>query len=140
MLEDSINCNDKSRMLRFGKKAYDSGRGAVKNSLKFASDQTEAFKLLGVYYWLIDKQKKALKWWDKSIRTGEQLGARPELARTYLEVGKRLLEPKSKTRELNGISAEGYLDKARALFEEMELEWDLEQLDNLRRTSEVRRR
>ena len=86
---------------------------------------------MGVYYWLIGKQKKALKWWDKSIRIGEHLGARPELARTYMEVGKRLLEPKSKHGALNGLSAEDYLGKARALFEEMELAWDLQELEKV---------
>lgn len=138
-LEKSASFNEKRETSSLRKSAYRSCRTAVKNAKKYAPDRTEAFTLMGVYYWLINKQKKALKWWDKSIRTGEHLGARSELARTYMEVGKRLLEPKSKTRELNGICAQGYFDKAQALFEKMELEWDLEQLENVRRTSEVRR-
>jgi len=87
---------------------------------------------MGDYYWLVGKQRKALKWWDKSIKEGERLGARPDLSRTYMEVGKRLLEPKSKYRELNGISAKEYLEKAETLFEDMDLEWDLEQLERVR--------
>jgi hypothetical protein len=123
---------DKSKMKEFKRKAHKSGKDAIKLSKKVAEKKPEALRLMGILNWLANKQKKALKWWDKSIRTGEQLGARPELVRTFMEVGKRLLEPKSKHRELNGISAEGYLDKAQALFEEMELEWDLEQLENVR--------
>ncbi len=43
---------------------------------------------------------------------GERLGARPDLSRTYFEVGKRLLEPQSKHKELNGIDPKGYLEKS----------------------------
>ena len=47
-------------------------------------------------------------------------------------MGKRLLEPQSKYRELNDLSANEYLDKAEKLFREMDLEWDLEQLEGVR--------
>jgi tetratricopeptide (TPR) repeat protein/pterin-4a-carbinolamine dehydratase len=131
MLEENLSTNDKTKIIRFRKKARRSGKAAVKNSMKFAGDRTEAFKLTGVYYWLIGNQKKALEWWNKSLTVGEQLGARPELARTYMEVGKRLREQKSKHEQLNGIPAGEYLEKARVLFKEMELEWDLDQLDRI---------
>jgi hypothetical protein len=75
--------------------------------------KTWILKSIGTYYWLIKKQVKALKWWEKSIKEGERLGARPDLSRTYMEVGKRLLEPQSKFKELNGIRAAEYLDKAK---------------------------
>jgi hypothetical protein len=48
-----------------------------------------------------------------------------------MEVGKRLMEKKSKFQQLNGIQAEEYLKKARVLFKEMEMEWDLDQLDKI---------
>ena len=57
------------------------------------------------------------------------LGARLELSRTYFQVGKRLLEPGSKYKKLNGIKGEEYLNKARALFDKMNLQWDLDELD-----------
>jgi len=59
------------------------------------------------------------------------MGARPDLSRTYFEVGKRLLEPGSKYKTLNGITAEEYLDKAKSMFEEMDLKWDLDELDKV---------
>ena len=83
-------------------------------------------------YWLIGNQKKAIRWWEKSIQEGERLGDRPDLSRTYLEVGKRLLEPRSKYKELNGVDAKGYLEKARVLLEEMGLERDLNDLERLK--------
>ena len=87
---------------------------------------------MGSYYWLTGDQKNAMKWFDKSIREGERLGARPDLARTYMEVGQCLLEPKCKFKELNGLSAGDYLDKAEKLFREIDLRWDLAQLERVR--------
>ncbi len=55
----------------------------------------------------------------------------PPPARTDMEIGKRLLEPESKYRELNGTNAEQYLENARTMFEELNLEWDLNELDKI---------
>ncbi len=131
-LEEMIKNGNISESLGCRKRAYKTAREAIKISRKIAVDIPESYKLMGVYYWLTGKQKKALTWFDKSIRVGEQLGALPELARTYLEVGKRLLEKQSKYRQLSNIQAEGYLEKARVLFREMELEWDLEELSKIK--------
>ena len=131
-LESSIYANDKENILKYKKATSKNGEIAAKHSRKkVASDRTEAYKLMGVYYWLIDKQKKAIKWWKKSIEEGEHIGANLELSRTYFEVGKRLLEKKSKYKELNGINAKEYLEKARIMFEEMDLQWDLDELDRI---------
>jgi hypothetical protein len=99
---------------------------------KSAVFRMESYRLCALYYWLINKQKKAYKWFDKSIKEGERMEARLDLSRTYFEVCKRLLEPQSQYKQLNGISAEEYLEKARILFEEMDLKWDLEQLSKLK--------
>ena len=131
LLEKSILSNDKSNVPEYRKRAYHSGRHALKNSDKYALDKTETFKLMGLFYWLIGRQDKAFNWWHNSIKEGERLGARVELARTYMEVGKRLLEEKSRFHELSGIKAEEYLEKARTLFEEMDLQWDLDELDKI---------
>ncbi|MBC2716713.1 MAG: AAA family ATPase [Desulfobacteraceae bacterium] len=113
------------------KKACKSGKAALRKLKNYALNRTKTLRLMGEYYWLAGKQNKALKWWDKAIKKGEELGARPDLSRTYFEVGKSLLEPGSKTKELNGITAEEYLKKARTLFEEMDLQWDLDELDKV---------
>ena len=96
-----------------------------------AAYRPEVFRLAGRYYWLIGRQNKAIKWWKQSIEEGEWLGARPDLARTYMEIGKRFLEEKSKYKELNGISATEYLEKARPMFQGMDLQWDLDELDKI---------
>ena len=49
-----------------------------------------------------------------------------------MEVGKRLPEPKSKLKELNGITAPKYLNKAETPVWEMNLQWDLDHLERVR--------
>ena len=128
-LEIAIDSSDKSKIKQFRKKAYQFGKAALKNSKKFAAERTTTPRLMGVYFWLIGKPEKATKWWKRSIMNGEELDARPELSRTYMEVGKRMLDAKSSINQLNGMSAEEYLGKARSLFEELGMENDLNELD-----------
>jgi hypothetical protein len=73
-----------------------------------------------------------MQWWRKAIAEGTRLNDHLELSRTYFEVGKRLLEPTSKYKELDGIKAWDYLEKARVMFEEMDLQWDLDELEKLK--------
>ena len=113
------------------KAAKKSGKAAVKHSKNISSDRTEAFRLMGTYYWFSGSQKKAIKWWEKSIREGEQLGAGFELSRTYFEVGKYLQSPQSKYKEINSVSAKEYLEKSKIMFEEMDLQWDLNELEKV---------
>ena len=136
-LEHAIRSENSSDMAILRKRAYESGKAGVRNSRKYAPYRTRIFRLMGLYYWLMGQQGKALKWWDKTIREGEHLGARPDLSRTYLEVGKRLLEPASKHKKLNGIDAKGYLGKAETLFREMDFARDLEDLDRLKSSEGV---
>jgi len=131
LLEQAIVSNDKPDISSCRKKAYHSGKHALRNSAKNAIDRPEILTLMGLYWWLIGRQNRAIKWWRNSMKEGERLGARVELARTYMEVGKRLLKKGSRYRELNGIEAQGYLEKARVLFEEMGLQWDLEELHRI---------
>jgi hypothetical protein len=131
-LKNAIASHASSDVAQIRKRAYNAGKAAVKNSRKYAPYRVKILRLMGLYYWLIGKQGKALKWWGKSIQEGERLGARLDLSRTYFEVGKRLLEPQSKYKELNGINAQSYLEKARVMFEEMGLERDLDDLERLK--------
>lgn len=98
-------------------------------SQKAAPEKTEAYRLMGTYCWLAREQKRAVKWWARSLKEGERLGARLELSRTYFEIGRRFVEKESKYKEFNGIRAEEYLDMARSMFEKMSLKWDLERLE-----------
>lgn len=132
LLKNAVDSRNRSDILRCQKNACHIAKGAVSQSWRMAPHRTWILRLMGDYYWLVGKQSKALKWWDRSMQEGERLGARPDLSRAYLEVGRRLLEPHSKYKQINGIDAKGYLDKAEALFRDMGLEKDLEDLERVR--------
>jgi class 3 adenylate cyclase/tetratricopeptide (TPR) repeat protein len=125
-LEQSVNNNSDSSVYRI--QAEKSGRMFLKLSKKVAQNRTESYRFMGIYFWLINKRERALALWKKAVHEGERLGARLELSRTYSEIGKRLLEPESRHKELDGIKAEKYLEMAKALFEEMDLQWDFREL------------
>ena len=130
-LEEAVRSNKDDIIKKYKKEAFKSGKRVIRNSTKVVSERSSAFLQMGRYYWLIGGRSQALKWWSRSIKEGERLGARPNLSRTYFEVGRRLLDPQSKYKELNGVEANVYLKKARALFEELGLERDLDELDRL---------
>jgi tetratricopeptide (TPR) repeat protein len=130
-LETTIHSDNKAVITSIRKQAFMAGKNAIRVSKKSASEQTEVVKLMGKYYWLIGRQGKAFKWWSKAVKKGEELGARPDLSRTYSEIGKALLDPKCNYKEWNGMSAQEYLDKARTMFQEMDLQYDLDELDKI---------
>jgi class 3 adenylate cyclase/tetratricopeptide (TPR) repeat protein len=130
-LEESITSGKIPEIAGLQKTILKTCRKAVKISQKKSAFLTESLRMMGTYYWITGKQQKALDWWVKSIETGEQMGSRLELSRTFFEVGKRLTEKKSKFSTLKKIKAEEYLVKARTMFEEMNLQWDLDLLERI---------
>jgi hypothetical protein len=135
-LNENIRFQNSTAIVHTKKQTCKSAKLAIRVSRKYAPYRIKIWRLVGVYFWLIGKHTKALKWWGRTIEEGERLGARPDLSRTYLEIGKRLIEPQSKYKELNGIDAKGYFEKARSMFKEMKLRWDLDELDKISSNNE----
>jgi len=131
MLEKSILSKDYLNISRYKERAFNNANKALKTAKKYSPDKVEALKLMGTFFWLIDKQKKALKYWAQSISEAEKMGSSLELSRTYFEVGKRLFERKSNFTELNKIKRKDYLLKARTAFKAMDLQQDLKDLDQI---------
>ncbi len=113
-LENAYQKRNKTEIEEYRKKTLKSGKEAYKISKRIAGDRIEIYRLMGRYYWLINKQKKALKWWTKSIQFGEESGGKLELSRTYFEVGKCLSEEKSKYTELNNINPKRVFRKSKS--------------------------
>ncbi len=124
---------DKNTLKELRRKARKAGKLAVRNARKTAHSRVEIYRQMGSYFWLVKKQDKALEWWRRTIVEGKRLDARLELSRAYAEIGKRLSEPGSGHKKLEGMSAGKYLEKAGGLFREMELGWDLDQLDRIQK-------
>ena len=137
-LRESIDKGNQVGALTWRKKAIRSGELLSRMAVKVAQHRTDSCRLKGTYYWLINEKKKALKWWHEAIEEGERLGARLDLSRVYFEVGRRLLESKNSHGGLDGVKAKEYLEKARALFEEMDLQWDLDELNRVTETQKIR--
>jgi class 3 adenylate cyclase/tetratricopeptide (TPR) repeat protein len=131
LFEESMCSSKESTISKYRKQANKSSKKLLQNSKKYVPGLPHALHVVGYYHWLAGKQNKAVTWWKRAIEEGERLGVYPDLARTYMEIGKRFSEEKSRYKELNGISAKEYLEKARAMFQEMDLKWDLDELEKL---------
>jgi hypothetical protein len=128
-LEKALADGNRPNITLYRKQTLKAARVAIKTARKSAADLTESLKLMGTFFWILGKQRTALRWWEKSIKEGERLGARLELSRTFWEVSRRLSEENSRFSNLGGISGEQYKDRARSMFREMNLEWDLKKFD-----------
>ncbi len=84
------------------------GRDCLAAARMNASDLPEVWRLLGVSEWLAGGKAAAFTAWDRSRLEAERMGARPELARTYAEVARRL-SAGTESERWNGLDA-GALD------------------------------
>jgi tetratricopeptide (TPR) repeat protein len=97
----------------------------IKTSKNVYCNKTEAYRFMAMAYVYAKKPGKALKFFKKSIEFSDWYGAKLERSRTYFELGKFLSG--TKTKKLKGLSAKDYLEKAKTMFEEMDLQWDLKE-------------
>ncbi|HOO70114.1 MAG TPA: AAA family ATPase [Spirochaetota bacterium] len=160
-LEKAVTEHNRHDLPVLKAKSLSAAKQALRVVRMVASDRTEARRHRGTVHWLLafsaEKNllrfgkilsgvrakrhyRKALQWWKRSIDEGERLGARLELSRSYFEVGKRCagvgagrdlpLHPKINT--IIGLTPEQCLEKAEAMFRDMNLTWDLEQLRKIK--------
>jgi class 3 adenylate cyclase/tetratricopeptide (TPR) repeat protein len=129
-LEDSVRSGQRKESSKYRRDASKSGKMLIKTSQKAALYRTESYRLMGVYYWLLNDEKRAVKWWHKAIKEGERLGARPQLARTYAEISKRFFDVEIETGRPPPIRSGECLEKARGMFGILGLQKDLQELDS----------
>ena len=130
-LEECLRAGQREKAAEYSRNAFKSGKMLIKTSQKAALCRTEAYRLMGVFNWLTQDQKTALKWWHKAISEGERVGARPQIARTYAEMGKRLSLVGGESSEPDGNRAQEFIQKAKAMFQELGLSYDLENLNSI---------
>jgi class 3 adenylate cyclase/tetratricopeptide (TPR) repeat protein/ribosomal protein L40E len=129
-LEECLKAGHMEKAAEYSRNAFKSGKMLIKTSQKAALCRTDAYRLMGVYQWLNRDQKSAFDWWRKAISEGERLGARPQIARTYAEMGKRLTAAGIES-EPDGRRSQEFLLKARTMFQELRLSHDLEDLNSV---------
>jgi class 3 adenylate cyclase/tetratricopeptide (TPR) repeat protein len=129
-LEDSLRTGHRKESSICRRNAFKSGKMLIKTCQKAALYRTESYRFMGVYHWLIGNEKTALKYWLTAVGEGERLGARPQLSRTYAEIARRLYEVKAETKRPSSIQMEECIEKARAMFVDLALHQDFEELES----------
>ena len=101
----------------------------IRLSKKMRCEYVEAYRLKAQLYWMMKKHRIAFRYLTLSIQAGQKYNALLELSRSYLEAGKCLRESGTTRSSLLGLSSSEYLLKARTLFGEMDLQWDLQEYE-----------
>lgn len=109
---------------RLARQTRASRRRALATARKVAWRRAEALRLAGREAWLSRRSKEALDWWRQALDCATGLGARPEFARTLVDVA-RALQELDPHMTFMGRDAAGCLAEARRLFEELDLVSDL---------------
>ena len=130
-LEDSLRAGRREKSSEYRRNALTSGKKLIKICQKAALYRTDAYRLMGVYKWLTNDRKNALTWWHKAVSEGESLGARPQLSRTYAEMGLRFCVINGGSSEPGASRAKEPLQKAKAMFSDLGLHHDLEDLNSV---------
>jgi class 3 adenylate cyclase/tetratricopeptide (TPR) repeat protein len=102
----AIEGGDRSRVSQARRNA----RRALGVARKVAKMRVEIYRAIGQLAWVRGRHKRAQAWWARSVAAGERQGALPELARTHLEMARRL-----------GVAGAAHLDRARQLFAQVGL-------------------
>ena len=103
-------------------------RSAIKQSAMVPNNLIESHRICANALWMIGKKKKSIKHYLKSIEAAKKVNGRLELSRTYFDLGKRMLSNGS-IPNVNKLTGNDYLEKARQLFSAMNLTYDLEELE-----------
>ena len=127
-LEEALCNGQMGESSEYRRNAFKSGKMLIDKCQKAALFKTEAYRLMGVYNWLIDDQKGAFRWWQKAISEGTRLGARAHLARTFAEIGTRCCVSNGPSSEINAGNGKESLQKAKSMFTDLGLEYDLKDM------------
>ncbi len=115
---------------RWHARARGSARAALRSAGRVAWRRTEVLRLVGRYRWLTGDRRAAMRLFLRSLEAGQRLGARPEIARTYEELGRRLLERSDAPNALPaGLDAGRCFERARETYQALGLAGDLARLD-----------
>ncbi len=122
---------DRAKIGEVTKRAQKSAKTALVQFKTLAEFRPEALRYTGTLYWLLRKQNVAVQYWKKSLEVGAKMWKRQELARTYVEVARRLTSKESMVHELNGLNAKECFNMAQEIFEDMNLELDMREIERI---------
>jgi tetratricopeptide (TPR) repeat protein len=118
-LELALKEKDRNLQQQLKKEIRKTARISLKVIRKAAFEKVENYRLMGTYYWITQRQGKAMKWWGKALRSAEAMGGKIEWANTLEEVADRICRPGSKYTTFKGESPEILKQRAEALIKEI---------------------
>jgi class 3 adenylate cyclase/tetratricopeptide (TPR) repeat protein len=131
LLEKAMVLNDQFKSRKHKKFIKKSIKKLTKTAHSYGFWRLEAYRVIGLYHWVVNDQSRAMKAWAKSIKEAERMDSKLYLARIYKDIGSKIFEEKSHYKQLNGMTSQKYLENAREMFHEMDLKWDLDELDKI---------
>jgi tetratricopeptide (TPR) repeat protein len=79
-------------------------RYALRVAAKVSIQRTEIHQLAGRVWWLLGRRARALRSWEHALTVGVQMGARPEVARTWAVAGECLADSGVRLLGLDGAA------------------------------------
>ena len=98
-------------------------RYAVRIAAKVSIQRAEIHQLAGRIWWLLGRYARALRSWERALAAGQQMGARPELARTWALAGECLADGGG---QLLGLDGPACLARSLEMFQALGLEREAE--------------
>jgi class 3 adenylate cyclase len=96
-------------------------RRGVRTARALAMIRTETYRHVGTGHWLLGDRARAIAWWERSVAEGTRLGALPEMARTHLEIGRRLRADARPHTQVAGANADEHVAIGLSLMAQLEL-------------------
>ena len=124
---EELKRNPMDAVLR--KSIVKTGEKSIKASSKVINNLIESHRLNGTIHCVLGNYKKSIQHFKKSMELAEKAGAKVELSRIFFETSKCLSKPNNNIQTVKGLNGKEYLAKARLLFIEMKLEYDLAELE-----------
>lgn len=109
------------------RRARSSRKVALTTARKAPWRRPEVLRLAGREAWLRQRPTEALSWWERALACAQELGARPEFARTLADAGRAMAQADNGLR-LGDRDASECLAEAREIFEDLALAADLSQI------------
>jgi predicted ATPase/class 3 adenylate cyclase len=132
-LEQAVAAGDAVARRTAARRARRIARRAARSVAWVAARRPEVYRLIGTAHWHAGQPRNAATWWARSVAEAERLGARPDLARTWLEIGLLLGTASPAERSVAGTlgteAPEIWIDRARVSFDALGLAFDRRRCD-----------
>lgn len=122
---------DATERRRCARRARRSARAALRGAAKVAWRRVEVLRLVGRQQWLSGKHARAVRTLVRAVECGERLGAAPETARTWAELGRWLSADGRAGVSVRGRDGAACLAHARETFARLGLTRDLDRMADL---------